>query len=405
MNDEFSRRFFMAGAGGLAASAASPSWAQQRIRPTHKAPGVYVTETPAPAPTIQPPETSAALFIDLFGAGDLEFVRSIPELQANIGGRTGVDAAALQNVTMFFRNGGRKALIASVEDNSAGSILGAAGERGVRSLLSSPALGIDFVCVPPAARLNVAEAAGVYSEALLLAIEQKAMLLIDAPPGPGFDAVDFIANWRGALGINDRDAALYAPRLNVGGFSNPLCASGTVAGIAARIDASSGVWKAPAGTQAALAGATPSAALTMSENDLLNQANVNAIRTFPSLGALVWGARTLSSDAEWKYLSVRRTALFIEKSLDSGLGWVVFEPNNENLWSKIRTTVGSFMEGLYRQGAFAGATQNQSYFVRCDRTTTTQNDIDNGVCNVEFGFAPLKPAEFIILRHVLRTAS
>ena len=212
MNDELSRRLFMASAGGLAASAASPAWAQQRTRRPYTAPGVYVTETPASAPAIQPAETSATLFIDFFGAGDLEIVTSIPELQTNIGGRTGVDAAALQNVTMFFRNGGRKALIASVADAGAASILGSAGESGVRSLLGSPSLDVDFICAPPAASLGVAEAAGVYSEALLLAIEQKSMLLIDAPPGAGFDALDFITNWRGALGINDRNAALYAPR-------------------------------------------------------------------------------------------------------------------------------------------------------------------------------------------------
>jgi phage tail sheath protein FI len=126
------------------------------------------------------------------------------------------------------------------------------------------------------------------------------------------------------------------------------------------------------------------------------------VRTFPVFGPVVWGARTLfgadQRGSEWKYVSVRRTALYIENSLVQGLGWVVFEPNDEPLWAQIRLNVGAFMQDLFLQGAFQGTTPREAYLVKCDRTTTTQTDIDRGVVNIVVGFAPLKPAEFVVIR-------
>jgi phage tail sheath protein FI len=116
----------------------------------------------------------------------------------------------------------------------------------------------------------------------------------------------------------------------------------------------------------------------------------------------VWGSRTLAGDdqigSDWKYLPVRRFALFLQESLYRGTQWVVFEPNDEPLWSSIRINITSFMIGLYRQGAFQGATPNDAFYVKCDKDTTTQNDINRGIVNIEIGFAPLKPAEFVILK-------
>ena len=178
---------------------------------------------------------------------------------------------------------------------------------------------------------------------------------------------------------------------------------GVVAGIYARTDAQRGVWKAPAGLDAALNGVKGlQIKLTDAENGQLNQVGINCLRQFPVNGRVVWGARTLrgadSLGDEYKYVPVRRTALFIEESLYRGTQWVVFEPNDEPLWSQIRLNVGAFMQGLFRQGAFQGTTPRDAYLVKCDKETTTQNDINAGIVNIVVGFAPLKPAEFVIIK-------
>src|SRR3712207_7651940 len=171
--------------------------------------------------------------------------------------------------------------------------------------------------------------------------------------------------------------------------------SGAVAGLIARTDATRGVWKAPAGTEATLAGVAGfSVMLTDRENGDLNPVGINCLRAFPVIGRVSWGARTLRGadqlSDEYKYLPVRRLALYIEESLYRGLKWVVFEPNDEPLWSQIRLNVGAFMNRLFRQGAFQGTTPREAYFVKCDKETTTQGDINLGIVNVVVGFAPLK---------------
>jgi phage tail sheath protein FI len=171
----------------------------------------------------------------------------------------------------------------------------------------------------------------------------------------------------------------------------------------ARTDAQRGVWKAPAGLDATLVGVPGlSVTLTDAENGELNPLGINCLRTRPAAGRVVWGARTLQGAdrlaSEWKYVPVRRTALFIEESLYRGTQWVVFEPNDEPLWAQIRLNVGAFMHNLFRQGAFQGTTPREAYLVKCDKETTTQNDINLGIVNILVGFAPLKPAEFVILK-------
>ena len=140
----------------------------------------------------------------------------------------------------------------------------------------------------------------------------------------------------------------------------------------------------------------------MSENGALNPVGVNALRIFPIFGTIAWGGRTLDGAdqiaSEWKYIPVRRFALYLEETLFRALKWVVFEPNDEPLWSQIRLNVGAFMQGLFRQGAFQGQTPKDAYFVKCDSETTTQADINLGIVNIVVGFAPLKPAEFVIIK-------
>ena len=181
----------------------------------------------------------------------------------------------------------------------------------------------------------------------------------------------------------------------------PPC--GFVAGIYARTDGTRGVWKAPAGTEATLAGSSGVAVpLNDSQNGLLNPLGVNCIRNFSVYGIVIWGARTMQGNDElgsqWKYIPVRRTALFIEESLYRALKWAVFEPNDNPLWAELRLNVGSFMQTLFQQGAFQGQTPADAYFVKCDDETTTQNDIDLGIVNILVGFAPLQPAEFVVIQ-------
>jgi uncharacterized protein len=176
-----------------------------------------------------------------------------------------------------------------------------------------------------------------------------------------------------------------------------------LAGIFARTDAQRGVWKAPAGLAATLSGVQRlSVTLTDPEIGELNPLGVNCLRLAPAAGPVAWGARTLEGDdrlaSEWKYIPIRRLALFIEESLYRGTQWVVFEPNDEPLWSQIRLNVGAFMRNLFRQGAFQGASPREAYFVKCDNESTTQNDINLGIVNIVVGFAPLKPAEFVVLK-------
>ena len=178
---------------------------------------------------------------------------------------------------------------------------------------------------------------------------------------------------------------------------------GFVAGIYSRTDASRGVFKAPAGIDASVTGVLGvKETLTDDQNGVLNQKAINCIRNFPVYGTVVWGARTLRGNdeigSEWKYIPVRRTALFIEESLYRGTKWVVFEPNDEPLWAQIRLNIGAFMHNLFRQGAFQGSTPRDAYFVKCDKETTTQSDINLGIVNIIVGFAPLKPAEFVVIK-------
>ncbi len=247
----------------------------------------------------------------------------------------------------------------------------------------------------------------LYAELAVYCQERRAMLLVD-PPSDWNEKDDARDDLDTDIGLVHKNAAIYFPRLRK---ANPLrgdrleefVPSGAIAGIWARTDTARGVWKAPAGLEATLVGIPElEVNLTDLENGELNPLGINCLRTMPAAGRIVWGARTLEGDdrlsSDWKYVPVRRTALFIEESLFRGTQWVVFEPNDEPLWAQIRLNVGAFMHGLFRQGAFQGKTPKEAYFVKCDKETTTQDDINKGVVNIVVGFAPLKPAEFVIIK-------
>ena len=236
--------------------------------------------------------------------------------------------------------------------------------------------------------------------------DRRAFLIADCDETASFNSVK--GGPAGLTGKDSINAAFYFPWVKAADprLGNRLRAfppSGFVAGLYAQTDAQRGVWKAPAGTEASLTGASGvTEILTDTQNGTLNIQAINCIRNFPVYGTILWGARTLQGNdevgSEWKYIPVRRTALFIEESLFRALKWVVFEPNDEPLWAQIRLNVGAFMHDLFRQGAFQGSTPRDAYFVKCDKETTTQSDINRGIVNIVVGFAPLKPAEFVIIK-------
>lgn len=266
----------------------------------------------------------------------------------------------------------------------------------------------NLLCIPPLTRDTDIDSQ-TRAAAMAYCKRRRAMFLLD-PPATWDEVADVTNSTSGvdSLNLRDENVALYFPRLRL---PDPLkesrletfAPSGAVAGIFARTDAARGVWKAPAGLEATLTGvADLTVKLTDGENGQLNPLGVNCLRIFPVIGRVVWGARTLEGAdqlaSEWKYVPVRRTALFIEESLYRGTQWVVFEPNDEPLWAQIRLNIGAFMQNLFRQGAFQGKTPQEAYFVKCDKDTTTQNDINLGIVNIVVGFAPLKPAEFVVIK-------
>lgn len=271
----------------------------------------------------------------------------------------------------------------------------------------------NLLCIPPPTRLGDTNIS-VYQQAMSYCYKRRAMLLVDSPFAWGTPAATVVSNpvpelaTLGLSGDMARNAAFYFPRVRQAdparkGQLDTFVPCGIIAGVISKTDTNRGVWKAPAGIDAALNGIQGlQLNLTDDENGRLNPLGINCLRSFPVTGRVVWGARTLrGADQfadEYKYISVRRTALFIEESLYRGTKWVVFEPNHEPLWAQIRLNVGAFMHNLFRQGAFQGTTPREAYLVKCDKETTTQNDINLGIVNVLVGFAPLKPAEFVIIR-------
>lgn len=259
----------------------------------------------------------------------------------------------------------------------------------------------NLLCVPGETTPAVVQSLQQFCRA------RRSFLIADCDQGANFAGLQNGPN-NALTGDNGINAAFYFPWVRAPdplrenrADEYPPC--GFVAGLYAKTDATRGVWKAPAGTDASLVGVMGlRTVLTDLENGTLNVRAVNCLRNFRTYGNVIWGARTLRGNSEigseWKYVPVRRMALFIEESLYRGTQWVVFEPNDEPLWAQIRLNVGAFMQDLFRQGAFQGKSPREAYFVKCDSQTTTQSDINLGIVNIHVGFAPLKPAEFVVIR-------
>lgn len=275
----------------------------------------------------------------------------------------------------------------------------------------------NLLCIPDATRAaagnpnaldSTVDPVAIFGAALTYCQSRRAFLLVDPPPNINNvdKANDWVANTLSTL--SQSYGAAYFPRVRL---QDPLndyqlrtfAPCGVIAGLYARIDGNRGVWKAPAGTEATLTSVqSPVYKLTDAENGVLNPLGLNCLRTFPVYGNICWGARTLrGADVladDYKYIPVRRLALYIEESLYRGTKWAVFEPNDNPLWAQLRLNIGAFMNTLFRQGAFAGTSSKAAYFVKCDSETTTQNDVNQGIVNILVGFAPLKPAEFVVIQ-------
>lgn len=345
---------------------------------------------------------------NFFDATRLETISSYVRL------RTPDPAGGRPNLTDAVANRGIAAGGDDGDEINDVAILGVEDDRtGMRALDAVDLF--NLLCIPPPTfAIDILDA--TWGTAAAYCQTRRAMLIVDSPaawtvnPANAVTAAEAGVNAvRGQIGnavaIN---AAAYFPRLRMADpldsdrlIDFPPC--GAVAGIMARTDATRGVWKAPAGLEASLSGVREfTYTLNDDQNGRLNILGLNCLRNFTQGGNVVWGARTLAgSDAlasEWKYVPVRRLALFLEESLYRGTQWVVFEPNDEPLWAQIRLNVGAFMHNLFRKGAFQGTSPRDAYYVKCDSETTLQNDIDLGIVNIEVGFAPLKPAEFVVLR-------
>lgn len=346
-------------------------------------------------------------------------IRSFAEYELEFGGLW-VESMLGYAVHQYFLNGGSEALIVRVGDGADGcaitdeDITGSgleADQAGLWALEKADLFNI--LCIPPLTHTKDIDPAATLLPALAYCRARRAMLIVDPPsrwnlPADVMDASSGLASL-GLQGEDATNAAIYFPRVLLPDPLNEnqpatFAPCGMVAGIYARTDALRGVWTTPAGRDASLRGVLePAQRLTDTDNELLNSLGVNGIRLFPSPeSAVVWGGRTLSGAdrlaSEWKYVAVRRLGLYIEESVIRGTRWAVFEPNDQRLWSQLRLQVDAFMHGLFREGAFQGPVPRDAYFVRCGGDTMTQDDIEQGRLNIMIGFAPLKPAEFIIIR-------
>jgi Bacteriophage tail sheath protein len=401
------------------------------VSPDVTYPGVYVEEVPGrPAPIAGVP-TSITAFVGRARLGPTDepvMVAGFADFERLFGGLW-QESTLGYAVQQYFANGGAKAIVVRVPGVSADPVAELSGDAtamtGLHALRKADLF--NLLCIPPLLVPGASDTApsvtadvpiAVWAAASRLCKERRAMVIVDAPRSWDTQAA---ADGVESFSMLERpNATMYFPWISVadplaGGAVRDFAPSGAVAGVIARIDATRGVWKAPAGAEATLLAVqglsvngqpgTP----TQGDCGRLNTLGVNCLRTLPTVGHVVWGARTLDGAAtqasDWKYVNVRRLLLYIEESIDRGTRWAMFEPNGEPLWERLRSVVTTFLEALFRQGAFQGRTSREAYLVKCDRTTMTQDDIDNGRVVMLVGVAPVKPAEFVIVRIGHLTAS
>ena len=383
-------------------------------------PGLHVEEAVSRPPPIQGVESATAGFVGQCARGPASgtppLVTSYAEFTDLFGGAENLIVNGVRRANhlahaarLFFENGGRRLYVARIGQQGEAHahpapradafIGGGTGASATGLAALAEVAEVAVVAAPGSAALASAAQRMLVREALIQHCEllRDRFAILAGQRGADIAGIRAVA-----AGHDSRNAALYFPWLRVPNPSRPgryvtTSPEGAIAGIYARIDRDRGVHAAPA-NEAVQGILGLSRTVTAAQQDILNPEGVNCIRRFPGRGTLVRGARTLSRDPEWRYANVRRLLAFLESSIDRGTRWVVFEPNDEPLWARARATVEDFLSRMWRSGALAGTRQQDAFFVRCDRTTMTQDDLDNGrlVCLV--GVAPLKPAEFVISR-------
>jgi phage tail sheath protein FI/enoyl-CoA hydratase/carnithine racemase len=374
--------------------------------PEFSAPGVYVEEISFKARSIEGVPTSTAAFIGptrttppATDSTGHEPLRSFLDFEQQYGGLDDLQTAqgsvcnyVAHAARVFFDNGGQRLYIGHVAAD-------AAAEEYAAALQALPeAAGISVIAAPG---YSARAAAAEIQQALIEHVgqpERFRFAVLDARPAATIDEV-----LAARSSINSSYAAMYYPWVTTQN-SVQLPPSGFVCGILARVDTARGVWRAPA-NETVTGAVDLQAAIDTHGQERLSAQGINSIRSFPSRGILLWGARTTSEDPLWKYVNVRRYFIYLEQSIYAGLQWVVFESNGEPLWAGVRQTITNFLLNNWRSGALMGTKPEEAFYVRCDRSTMTQNDIDNGRTIAEIGVAPVRPAEFVIIRIGLWTAS
>ncbi|MEP6741155.1 MAG: phage tail sheath subtilisin-like domain-containing protein [bacterium] len=357
-------------------------------------PGIYIEEvTPNPPPITGLPTNVAGFMGEtLAGPGEPSVVTSFAEFEDLYGGYLPVSVSGLPfAVAGFFQNGGKRCYIARV-----------AGDSNYRTALEQFE-SIDEISIVVAPDYH--RVANLELEIIDHCTRMRDRVAIfHSRPGS-----DTAANIREITPpVDSAFAAFYLPWIAVNDPVNgqasmaPPC--GHIAGIYARVDAERGVHKAPA-NEVVRGANSLEFEITEQEHAILNPKGVNCIRQFPGRGIRVWGARTTSTDPEWKYINIRRYLIYLEQSIEKGTQWVVFEPNSPPLWAKVNRIITDFLLSEWKMGALMGTKPEHGFFVRVDHTTMTQDDINNGRLIVVIGVAPLKPAEFVIFRIGQRTAA
>lgn len=372
--------------------------------PTYSTPGVYIEEVPAPAP-IQPVATAVALFIGLVAGetetADLPPLRAFADFEQRYGapaelriGRTRIANHLADAARAFFAEGGGTLHVIGIGTKS-----GMPGAAEWDAAFARAAMIDASIVAAPGLIAVPIEGTSINERLLALAAAtgHRLFVLLDPPPGLDLAGIQALR-----APYDSADAALYHPWLGLAATTGSkrtrlVPPSGFVAGVYARSDRDQGVWKAPA-NQVVHGAVSLERAIDNADQAILNPLGINCIRAFPGRGILVWGARTLSSDPDWKYVNVRRTVTFIEQSLTVGLGWTIAEPNTPTLWARITATATDFLTLQWQAGALMGIKPDDAFYVRCDRTTMTQADIDAGRIVVEIAVGLISPAEFMVLR-------
>ncbi|MDT8303356.1 MAG: phage tail sheath family protein [Sedimentisphaerales bacterium] len=379
--------------------------------PEYKHPGIYIEEIPSGNKSIEGLSTNCVAFVGTAAYEDVPVGEPTPitswgQFVEKLG-RFEKDKAPFlpPAVSGFFINGEKKCYVVRVKASPAnvdyiGNPKSSRTKTGLSAL--SDIEGVSIICIPGIT-------ANIVQSAMLEHCRKMGnrFCILDPPAKADVAAVK---KFRSNLVSEDGYGALYYPWIktsietaendNITYIQDFVPPSGYVAGIYAKIDDERGVWKAPAGVEVDIKGAAEvELDLPAKARDELNQAGINCIRNFGQGIIKVWGARTLALNNQWKYVNVRRLCIFLEESIKEATRWVVFEPNDEPLWTKVKSRINSFLRNLWRLGAFMGSTSEKAFFVKCGLSTTMlQFDIDTGRVIIEIGIAPLRPAEFIILR-------